>query len=168
VDTLEPSNEVDRGARRMLRQTRFLAAMFRAYERRVEASGCLDEHGLRARAVAVMRGEERSRADYRQPAKTAAEILDRAAAREDVTIVLDGECLFEMPVSHHAKVDGSPVLVRALMDCLRRWPDGRLTVVVFKTGAQAPEHRRQIDLFVEATRALFLRHQVDGRLNYLS
>ena len=51
VDTLEPSNEVDLGARRMLRQTRFLAAMFRAYERRVEASGCLDEHGLRARTL---------------------------------------------------------------------------------------------------------------------
>lgn len=47
VDELDPNAEFDRGARRMLRQTRFLAAMFRAYERRVLASGGLDEHGLR-------------------------------------------------------------------------------------------------------------------------
>ena len=32
----------------MLRQTRFLVAMFRAYERRVSSTGRLDEHGLRA------------------------------------------------------------------------------------------------------------------------
>ena len=47
VEELEPSVELDRGARRMLRQTRFLVAMFRAYERRVVSTGRLDEHGLR-------------------------------------------------------------------------------------------------------------------------
>ena len=48
VEELEPSVELDRGARRMLRQTRFLVAMFRAYERQVSSTGRLDEHGLRA------------------------------------------------------------------------------------------------------------------------
>ena len=48
VAELEPSAELDRGARRMLRQTRFLVAMFRAYEQRVSLTGRLDEHGLRA------------------------------------------------------------------------------------------------------------------------
>ncbi len=52
VETLEPSRDLDRGARRMLRQTRFLAGMFRAYERRVAASGRIDEHGVRAAALA--------------------------------------------------------------------------------------------------------------------
>ena len=52
VETLEPSRDLDRGARRMLRQTRFLAGMFRAYERRVAASGRIDEHGVRASALA--------------------------------------------------------------------------------------------------------------------
>ena len=47
VGELEPSAELDRGARRMLRQTRFLAAMFRAYERRVASTGRFDEHWLR-------------------------------------------------------------------------------------------------------------------------
>ncbi len=52
VEALEPSVDLDRGARRMLRQTRFLAGMFRAYERRVAASGRVDEHGVRALALA--------------------------------------------------------------------------------------------------------------------
>ncbi len=52
VEALEPARDLDRGARRMLRQTRFLAAAFRAYERRVAASGRIDEHGVRASALA--------------------------------------------------------------------------------------------------------------------
>ena len=47
VGDLEPSTDVDRGARRLLRQTRFLVTAFRAYEHRVAASGRLDEHRLR-------------------------------------------------------------------------------------------------------------------------
>ncbi len=52
VEALEPARDLDRGARRLLRQTRFLAAAFRAYERRVAASGRIDEHGVRASALA--------------------------------------------------------------------------------------------------------------------
>ena len=48
VEDLEPSAAVDRGARRLLDQTRFLAAAFRACAARVAATGALDEHGLRA------------------------------------------------------------------------------------------------------------------------
>ncbi len=48
---LEPSAEIDRGARRLLRQTRFLAATFRAFQERMARTGRLDEHGLRRRAV---------------------------------------------------------------------------------------------------------------------
>ena len=47
VSELEPSVELDRGARRLLRQTRFLAATFRSYQRRISAAGRLDEHELR-------------------------------------------------------------------------------------------------------------------------
>ncbi len=46
-------NPDDRGAERMLRQTRFLAAAFRAYQDRLERAGALDEHGLRERLVAT-------------------------------------------------------------------------------------------------------------------
>jgi RecB family exonuclease len=51
VGSLEPSAAMDRGAERMLRQTRFLAAAFEEFERRVQESGRIDEHGLRAHLV---------------------------------------------------------------------------------------------------------------------
>ena len=47
TEDLGPSADLDRGARRLLRQTHFLAATFRAYERRLVEAECLDEHGLR-------------------------------------------------------------------------------------------------------------------------
>ena len=44
---LEPGAEIDRGARRLLRQTEFLVAAFRAFEEAAAGTGALDEHGLR-------------------------------------------------------------------------------------------------------------------------
>lgn len=51
ADALERDAELDRGAARMLAQTRFLAATYRAYERRMAECGALDEHALRDRLV---------------------------------------------------------------------------------------------------------------------
>ena len=53
IESLEPGADSDRGAERLLRQTRFLVAVFRELERRVAATGRLDEHGLRARLIAA-------------------------------------------------------------------------------------------------------------------
>jgi hypothetical protein len=47
LDLLEPGADVDRGAERLVRQTRFLVAAFRIFEERCAAIGALDEHGLR-------------------------------------------------------------------------------------------------------------------------
>ncbi len=44
---LEPSAEIDRGAERLLRLTRFLAAAFDLFEARLRDAGGIDEHGLR-------------------------------------------------------------------------------------------------------------------------
>jgi RecB family exonuclease len=49
LGVLEPGAETDRGAERLVRQTRFLAAAFGAFEARCAAAGALDEHALRAR-----------------------------------------------------------------------------------------------------------------------
>jgi len=49
--SLEPSADVDRGAERLLRLTRFLAAAFEIFEARIEATGRIDEHGLRLRLL---------------------------------------------------------------------------------------------------------------------
>ena len=57
VDELEPSADLDRGARRLLLQTRFLVAAFRAYDRRLDALTGLDEHRLRERLLAGDGGE---------------------------------------------------------------------------------------------------------------
>ncbi|MEO7270517.1 MAG: PD-(D/E)XK nuclease family protein [Vicinamibacterales bacterium] len=51
IDSLEPGADSDRGAERLLRQTRFLVAVFQELERRVCATGRLDEHGLRERLL---------------------------------------------------------------------------------------------------------------------
>ncbi|HXE81641.1 MAG TPA: hypothetical protein VNK41_12870, partial [Vicinamibacterales bacterium] len=48
VSELEPQAAADRGAERMLRQTRFLAAAFRGYASEVRRRGAFDEHELRA------------------------------------------------------------------------------------------------------------------------
>jgi RecB family exonuclease len=48
---VESLDDSDRGGARLLEQTRFLAAAFRAYERRLGAA--VDEHGLRAHLIAT-------------------------------------------------------------------------------------------------------------------
>ena len=57
LEELEPSADLDRGARRLLTQTRFLVAAFRAYERRLDASSGLDEHRLRAHLLTAARAK---------------------------------------------------------------------------------------------------------------
>jgi RecB family exonuclease len=51
VGSLAPSADLDRGAARMLAQTRFLVSAFRAYEALVDGSGKLDERSLRANLI---------------------------------------------------------------------------------------------------------------------
>lgn len=51
VGSLEPGAEYDRGAARLLAQTRFLTATFQAFERALEAVDGVDEHRIRALAL---------------------------------------------------------------------------------------------------------------------
>ena len=53
VEELEPSSQVDRGAERLLRQTRFLVAAFRAYRRRLDEADLLDESRCRERLLST-------------------------------------------------------------------------------------------------------------------
>jgi RecB family exonuclease len=50
-ERLSTETDDDPGAARMLAQTRFLAAVFRGYERRISESGLSDEHTLRQRLL---------------------------------------------------------------------------------------------------------------------
>ena len=47
TDALEPGADYDRGAARLLQQTRFLVETFTRFERAIEATGRLDEHRFR-------------------------------------------------------------------------------------------------------------------------
>ena len=51
VRELQRDADDDRGAARLLRQTRFLAATFRGYEARRDATGAVDEYALRAKLL---------------------------------------------------------------------------------------------------------------------
>lgn len=54
VDDLEPRVDIDRGAERLLRQTRFLVASYRRFQARMAEAGGIDEDGLRQ---ALLRSE---------------------------------------------------------------------------------------------------------------
>ena len=136
-----------------------------------EAGGTdADGSELRERVAGLMTGEERARADWRGLADEAADIYRRAVRRPDVAVLLEGDCLFEVPFTLRRRdpADGGPVFVRGVIDCLHRRPDGRVTVVEVKTGAPRPEHESQLALYLEAARAVFSGRGVDGRLLYLA
>jgi ATP-dependent helicase/nuclease subunit A len=98
-------------------------------------------------------------------------------------LLREGDCLPEVPFSFRipagtpglasvgaagGRVGQSPgeLIVRGTIDCLVMLPDGRLTVVDFKTGARREQDRRQLDLYVEAVRALNPGREVTGLLVY--
>ena len=60
VRELERDADDDRGAARLLRQTRFLAAAFRGYEARRDATGAVDEYALRAKLLEASTAENRA------------------------------------------------------------------------------------------------------------
>jgi hypothetical protein len=53
-------------------------------------------------------------------------------------------------------------LVRGSIDCLLQLASGEVRVVEFKTGRASPVHQRQLDIYVEAARALFPDVPVEG------
>ena len=130
----------------------------------------LEAPDAEARVVKLMTGEERARQDHRQVVAEAAAIYGRALAHPDVAMLLDGDCLFEVPFSMR-RDDVDPgngvVIVRGTIDCLCRAADGHLTVFELKTGRVQPHHERQLSFYVDAARALFPDTAIDGRVIYL-
>jgi ATP-dependent helicase/nuclease subunit B len=88
IATFESAAEFDPGAERLLRQTRFLASTFAAYERHVDRSGLLDEHRLRAMLV---------EAPLVRPYKTAIVAIGEAAHDVNRLTSADFDLLARMP-----------------------------------------------------------------------
>ena len=91
--SLEPSAAIDRGAERLLRLTRFLAAAFAAFEQRIAAAGRLDEHGLRARLLSQEREAATAGHPYRHVVVT---VPDQAADPRGLWLA-DYDLLARMP-----------------------------------------------------------------------
>ncbi len=88
-------------------------------------------------------------------------------ARADVAALLaSGRRLHEVPFSMKMVKEGTVVVLRGAIDCLIQKDDGSVVVVEFKTGRPQSSHQQQLDVYVEAARALFPRASVEGRLIY--
>jgi hypothetical protein len=158
----------------------------RLFQARAAADAPID--ALSRHALRLMRGEEQLGLEAPDDiARQAAETFQRVAARDDIrTLLTNGTCLYEVPFSlrlpssaatpraEHAMResglmsadDGSHLIVRGTIDALVRQPDGAIVVVEFKTGAPHVDHNEQLEMYVEAARAMFPGAEVTGRLIY--
>jgi ATP-dependent exoDNAse (exonuclease V) beta subunit len=84
-------------------------------------------------------------------------------AREDVRLLYAaGRTLHEVPFT--MTIDGR--ILRGTVDCLVETAPGRLTLLEFKTGRERPEHRAQVDLYLQAIRQVFRDSLVEAKLIY--
>lgn len=93
VASLEPSADSDRGAERLLRLTRFLAAAFTIFEQRVQATQRVDEHGLRRLFIEAEPGSLHNGFAYRHIVVT---VPDQAADPRGLWLA-DYDLLARMP-----------------------------------------------------------------------
>jgi ATP-dependent helicase/nuclease subunit A len=78
-------------------------------------------------------------------------------------LLANGRAFYEVPFA--LSIDEGTI-VRGSIDCLVRGDDGRIAVVELKTGLRRPEHESQLQVYVEAARALFPEASVSGLLVY--
>jgi len=93
-------------------------------------------------------------------------LYTRLRGHEDLALTLAaGECLYEVPFSFEP-ADRPGELVRGVIDCVVRRPDGRATVIEFKTGKWRDEHAAQAVLYAGALRTLLAATEIDVRVWY--
>jgi ATP-dependent helicase/nuclease subunit A len=91
----------------------------------------------------------------------------RLSTRADVSTVLaSGRTLHEVPFSLLTRQETGAVILRGTIDCVVQKDDGSFEILEFKTGRPSPSHQRQLDVYVEAVKALFPDAPVVGRLVY--
>jgi ATP-dependent helicase/nuclease subunit A len=112
----------------------------------------------------------------------AIDLFTKMRSRPEVAAVLDlAECVFEVPISVRLDDDLVPLLqpkglalpenaplpiVRGVIDCLARLPDGSVRVIDFKTGPSRPADRVQLAIYLRAAVVLFPGQSVKGLLVY--
>jgi ATP-dependent helicase/nuclease subunit A len=119
-------------------------------------------------ARSLLRGEERAVIeDVDEVVGQALEAWRSMRELPDLAAILaSGRRVYEVPFSLRTMRAEGPCILRGTIDCLVRREDGTVVVVEFKTGRPRPEHQRQIDIYVDAARALFPAAPVEGKLVY--
>jgi ATP-dependent exoDNAse (exonuclease V) beta subunit len=137
-------------------------AVHRLFQRGVDADAARD-----AALLDLLSTEER--VDVPDASALLIEAFERyRAARlqpEIDALLASGSCFYEVPFSFVPAV-GDRVCIRGVIDCLVIAPDGRATVLEFKTGAPQPEHQAQAALYQQALEATGTFEQVAVRLCY--
>ncbi len=138
------------------------------------------QHGVRGDADEAVRAAVARRlvtdeeltaiADVDALTSLAAAVFAGMWAKPEVRAALDGAaCDYEVPVSlapSDTESSDGPAVLRGVIDCLVRRPDGRVIVLDFKTGTTRRADRRQLDAYVRAARQLFPGAPVEGLLVY--
>jgi ATP-dependent helicase/nuclease subunit A len=122
-----------------------------------------DENRLLARAEGLVPAADLSPEDRVAVAHEAAVCFRAVLGRDGVarTLVPGGSRVHEVPFS----LRRGSTIVHGTIDSLVCLPD-RVLVVEFKTGAPAASHHRQVEVYLQAARALFPDRDVRGVLVY--
>jgi ATP-dependent helicase/nuclease subunit A len=136
------------------------------------ARGDADGLSLAEMARTLIREDEAAAAgDAGALAREAAGVFARMWGKPEVQSILTGaDCLYEIPVSLTRTYEGGAAegrILRGVIDCIVRRPDGRVIVLDFKTGAERRSDRRQLEAYVQAARDLYPGASVEGRLIYV-
>ncbi len=101
--------------------------------------------------------------DLRPIADAAVAAYMSICARDDIrTLYQSGRRLHEVPFTMTR--DGR--VLRGTVDCLVECAPRQFTILEFKTGRPRPEHRAQLDLYVQAMKQAFPGTAIDARLIY--
>ena len=127
--------------------------------------GAADDATLRRRVIAALDPDERAivHGDVALPSRVVALVRSVWSDASLCRALTSPEARFEVPIVFRHEAGGDVRLVRGTVDCVVPFDDGVL-VLEFKTGRPQPAHRRQLDLYVDAVRAMWPGTRVDGRL----
>jgi ATP-dependent exoDNAse (exonuclease V) beta subunit len=137
----------------------------RLLQRRLDPA--LDRSAIVSQVPALVRPAELVDIEDRETfAAAAAALFVRIRDRADVAALLArGQCLYEVPFTA-APGDAPGGLVRGVIDCVVVTPDGRATLVEFKTGGPRPEHEAQAAIYAAALRGALGIEAVDVKIVY--
>jgi ATP-dependent exoDNAse (exonuclease V) beta subunit len=107
---------------------------------------------------------EPSPAERKKAARSAAELYRRLSQMSELQELLGkGEVFREVPFSLRRENQ----ILRGAIDSLVLL-EGRVVLIDYKTGGRREEHRLQMDIYLEAARALFPERDAEGLVFYAS